>query len=155
MAELRFPVKVTWVNGKISKIQFTNEAEPVKHFHDADDFLAHYGIKGMKWGKRKAFKMPVEGGKDKAHKKGGTPEEEIAKAKRKKAIQTGTHGALAVGGLAVLYGKPLANLALDAAGSAAVRRAAARGAKASAPVMKEIGNQLVVTLSKKSNGSWG
>jgi hypothetical protein len=46
-----------------------------------DDFLAHYGVKGMRWGTRKAAQLP----KEEASKDAQTALELRARAKRSKA----------------------------------------------------------------------
>lgn len=99
--------------------------------------LAHYGVPGMKWGKRKGRvkKAPL------------SPE---ASYRRTRRIQ----GAIAGGALLAIYGPHVADLSVRALGSAALAAKAARGARAAATVLNAVGASPTASLAKGADGVW-
>lgn len=109
-----------------------------------DDYLAHYGVKGMKWGVRR--RSDNSSGSKKSDR---TPEEQAARKDRNRKIAKGAAAAaLVAGGVAVAYasrnnpsvrrgvsaaaslGNKMATKVVDAKDDASLRRMAKRGAKA-------------------------
>lgn len=122
-----------------------NDLSNVQHKdYTYDDYLEHYGVKGMKWGVRR--RSDNSSGSKKSDR---TPEEQAARKDRNRKIVKGAAAAaLVAGGVAVAYasrnnpsvrrgasaaaslGNKMATKVVDAKDDASLRRMAKRGAKA-------------------------
>lgn len=124
------------------------------------DSLAHFGVKGQKWGQRKtdAAKQEARAAKDEAYRdKHYDKRTSVEKAgQHRRARRNGNIArAVALGAfLTVRYGHVPVNAFMTyAENKYAVKFSAGR--KATSTVMQAIGNTPVVTLTKSAAGTWG
>lgn len=139
---------------------------------ESDDFLAHYGVKGMRWGrttkgasapterqvKRAQYKSDLKSGREKTNPYGKkwaptklTDSEKQAlrtNGNRRAALTLGIVGAQVVATIAL--GK-----AMDSASSRLMSDAATKGAQFNTRNMSVIGNLSTYTLRQGANGAWG
>jgi hypothetical protein len=111
--------------------------------------LAHYGKAGMKWGKRKSGQST-----DKTPKKKISEMTAAEKTAHGRKVGNNIRLGLVGGVVALKYGPKVINFAMDALGSAAVATAAARGAKAAAPILKAISDQPISAMAAGADGVW-
>ena len=134
--------------GHIVGVNF-DDVTGLAHSGEYDESLAHYGVPGMRWGKRKSGGSSSRPAKKKFSEM--TRDEKTAWGQK-----NGNRMRLAVvgGAVALHYGPKVINLAMDALGSAALATAAARGAKMAAPVIKAISDQPLSAMAAGADGVW-
>jgi hypothetical protein len=132
----------------------TKEVEPVEEVDPIDDFLSHFGVKGMKWGvRRNRSGKSGKGGTQTHHKPGDAPDHTRARD---------LHSAAKTHGTRVLTNKDLEDLNRrlnleqnyskltqgDAGGNAGGKKAMKNGSKWVASVLNNVGKQLATEVLK-------
>lgn len=138
---------------------------------DVDEFLAHNGVLGMKWGHRKGGNIVQRSAKSYIKKRNAVneklePAKKSAQSLSKKidnsklgqyANEHPFEAVLAVGGAALAAQRlaKVGHLTYNTVKLAQGAKVAAAGARQAGPVLKAVGNLSVYALQKGANGAYG
>lgn len=115
---------------------------------EVEDFLAHYGVKGMKWGERKARTSTSS----KSQSKPKAPPSQNQMALRKVGTELG-FGAIGPAAMLAGLGPPVSiaiGVSVAVLRQPPVRTAIANTSKATADLMKEIGDTKISAMKQAS-----